>query len=54
MKNEDISSILYLVTFVTLVFSLIYLITLFPTYFSGFFFGIVSYSLLDAFNKKDL
>ena len=54
MENEDFKSIATIIFFVCLVFSLFYLVILFPEYFAGFFFGLLFYSTLDAYNKKDL
>ena len=35
-------------------FGLFYLISSFPEYFSGFFFGMLAYTMIDLYLKKDL
>lgn len=54
MSNEDLQSIVIIVFLVCLAFMTFYLVVTFPTYFAGFFFGLLCYSLYDAYNKKDL
>ena len=54
MENEEQKSIansLLLIGFGAMTFQLV---VTFPTYFAGFFFGLLFYSFIDAFIKKDL
>ena len=54
MSNEDLQSIVSIVLLVCAVFMTFYLVVTFPTYFAGFFFGLLFYSFIDAFLKKDM
>jgi len=54
MDNQDLQSIATIIILVCLVFMTFYLVVTFPTYFAGFFFGLLTYSFADAFLKKDL
>tara|TARA_B100001094_G_C18185852_1_gene803715 strand:- start:2988 stop:3152 length:165 start_codon:yes stop_codon:yes gene_type:complete len=54
MENEEQKSIansILLIGFGAMTFQLV---VTFPTYFAGFFFGLLFYSFIDAFIKKDL
>lgn len=54
VDNKDLQSIAIIILLVCLVFMAFYLVITFPTYFAGFFFGLLFYSFADAFLKKDL
>jgi len=54
MDNQDLQSIATIILLVCVVFMTFYLVVTFPTYFAGFFFGILTYSVVDAYTKKDL
>ena len=54
MENKEQKSIansILLIGFGAMTFQLV---VTFPTYFAGFFFGLLFYSFIDAFIKKDL
>lgn len=52
--NEELQSIVSIILLVCVTFAAFYLVVTFPAYFSGFFFGLLFYSFIDAFIKKDL
>lgn len=54
MIKEEYEEIIALVLMICLTFLVFYLVITFPTYFAGFFFGLLFYSSVDAFFKKDL
>ena len=54
MNKEEFKSIASIVLMVCCVFSIVYLVSLFPQYLAGFFFGFISYASFDAYLKKDL
>lgn len=54
MNNEELKSIVFIIFLVCASFMTFYLVITFPTYFSGFFFGLLFYSFVDAIIKKDL
>lgn len=54
MNNDDIQSIAAIILMVCIAFMTFYLVVTFPTYFAGFFFGLLFYSVIDAYTKKDM
>lgn len=50
-EQKSITDTILLLCFMLMTF---HLVVTFPTYFAGFFFGILFYSFTDAFLKKDL
>ena len=52
--NKELQSIVSIVLLVCMTFMTFYLVVTFPTYFAGFFFGLLSYASFDAYLKKDL
>ena len=54
MGTEEQKSIADTILILCFIFMTFHLVVTFPTYFAGFFFGILFYSFMDAFLKKDL
>ena len=54
MDKEEQKSIADTILLLCFVFMTFHLVVTFPTFFAGFFFGLLFYSFIDAFIKKDL
>ncbi len=54
INNEYIQSITATIFLVCLSLLAFYIVITFSTYFAGFFFGLLVYSFIDAYLKKDL